>query len=156
MEKRGNIKVIANNKSAYHDYFIEEELECGIVLFGTEIKSIRQGQVSIKEAYCEIKDGDLLITGMHIGVYSHGNIFNHQEKRDRKLLAHKKEIRKFGQKVKLEGLTIIPLSIYLKGGLCKVNIALCRGKKKYDKREDMKKEDAKKQIKQARNKKYIY
>lgn len=148
MDKRGNIKIIANNKSAYHDYFIEEELECGIVLVGTEIKSIRQGQVSIKEAYCEVQQGDLIIIGMHITPYAFGNIFNHQEKRERKLLAHKKEIRKFEQKVKLEGLTMVPLSIYFKGGLCKINIALCKGKKKYDKREDMKKTDAKKQIKE--------
>lgn len=144
MEK---IKIIANNKSAYHDYFIEEEFECGIVLVGTEIKSVRQNGVSIKEAYVEAKNGKLTIHNMHVSSYSFGNIFNHDEKRDRILLAHKKEIRKLAQKVKLDGLTIVPLQVYLKGGLCKLKIALARGKKKYDKREDMKQNDAKKMIK---------
>ena len=142
------IKIVAKNKHAYHDYFIMEDLECGIVLVGTEIKSIRQNQVSIQDAYCEAKDGKLMIHGMHIKHYEFGNIFNHEEKRDRILLANKKEIRKLNQKVKLEGLTIVPLTVYLKEGLCKVNIALCKGKKNYDKRDDMKKSDANKQIKQ--------
>lgn len=146
MEKTSKIKIIARNKSAYHDYFILEELECGIVLQGTEIKSVRMGNVSIKEAYCQVKNGQLFIYDMHIALYDFGNIFNHQEKRDRILLVHHKEVRKLVQKVKLEGYTIIPLSVYLKDGLCKVNIALCRGKKKFDKREYMKKNDAKRQI----------
>lgn len=141
MEK---VKVIARNKNAFHDYNIIEELECGIILVGTEIKSIRLGKVSINESYCQVKDGKLVIFDMHIASYDQGNIFNHKEKRDRILLAHKKEIRKLSQKVKLEGLTIIPLSVYLKSGLCKINIALAKGKKNYDKREDMKKMDAKK------------
>ena len=145
-----NTKLIAKNKTAYHDYFILEELECGIVLVGTEIKSVRQNQVSIQDAYCEAKDGKLSIIGMHIKKYEFGNIFNHEEKRDRILLAHKKEIRKLAQKVKLEGLTIIPLSVYFKEGLCKVNIALCKGKKSYDKRDDMKKNDAKRQIEKSK------
>lgn len=143
----GKVKVIARNKNAYHDYNILEELECGIVLVGTEIKSIRLGKVSINESYCQIKNNKLLIFDMNISFYDQGNIFNHKEKRDRELLAHKKEIRKLGQKVKLEGLTIIPLSVYLKDGLCKVNIALAKGKKNYDKREDLKKEDARKSVK---------
>ncbi len=143
-------KLIAKNKTAYHDYFILEELECGIVLVGTEIKSIRQNQVSIQDAYCEAKDGKLVVCGMHIKKYEFGNIFNHEEKRDRVLLAHKKEIRKLAQKVKLEGLTIVPLSMYFKAGLCKVNIALCKGKKNYDKRDDMKKMDAKRQIEKSK------
>ncbi len=147
MKNVEKIKIIANNKSAYHDYFIEEELECGIVLVGTEIKSVRQGSVSIKESYIEAKNGKLTIINMHIASYAFGNIFNHDEKRNRDLLAHKSEIRKLSQKVKLDGLTIVPLQVYLSSGLCKVKIALARGKKNYDKREDMKKNDAKKLIK---------
>lgn len=141
-----NIKVIARNKIVHRDYEVLEELECGIVLKGTEIKSVRQGKVSVQEAYCQAKDGKFIIYNMHIAVYDHGNIFNHDEKRDRNLLAHAKEIRKWGQRVKLEGLTIVPMMIYLKDGLAKVQVGLCRGKKKYDKREDMKQEAAKKQI----------
>lgn len=138
--------VIANNKRIYHDYVIIEELECGIVLVGTEIKSVRMSNVSLQDSYCEVKNGNLYVVGMHISPYSFGNIFNHEEKRDRKLLAHKKEIRKFNQKVKLEGLTIVPVNMYFKQGLAKVKIALCKGRKKFDKREDMKKEEAKRQI----------
>ena len=134
------------NRKAKFDYFIESELEAGIVLKGTEIKSIRQGKVSVQEAYCQAKDGKFIIYNMHIAIYDHGNIFNHEEKRDRNLLAHAKEIRKWGQRVKLEGLTIIPMMVYLKAGLAKVQVGLCRGKKKFDKREDMKQEAAKKQI----------
>lgn len=145
-----SIKVIARNKVIHRDYEILEELECGIVLKGTEIKSIRQGKVSVQEAYCQAKDGIFTIYNMHIAIYDHGNIFNHDEKRDRLLLAHHKEIRKLGQRVKLEGLTIIPICVYLKGGLCKVKVGLCRGKNKFDKREDMKKETAKKQIAKAK------
>lgn len=147
MEK---IKIISKNKSAYHDYFVLEELECGIVLVGTEIKSIRQNHISLQDSYCEAKNGELRICGMHISSYTFGNIFNHEEKRERKLLAHKSEIRKFEQKVKLDGLTIIPLMVYFKEGLVKVNVALCRGKKKYDKREDMKRESAKREIEKSR------
>lgn len=150
MASTGRTKLIVRNKTAHHDYIILEELECGIVLQGTEIKSIRQGSVSIQDTYCEIKDGKLIVVGMHIKKYDFGNIFNHEEKRDRILLAHKKEIRKFAQKVKLEGLTIVPLTMYFKDGLCKVNIALCKGKKSYDKREDMKKSDAKRQIEKSK------
>lgn len=150
MASTGRTKLIVRNKTAHHDYIILEELECGIVLQGTEIKSIRQGSVSIQDTYCEIKDGKLIVVGMHIKKYDFGNIFNHEEKRDRILLAHKKEIRKFAQKVKLEGLTIVPLTMYFKEGLCKVNIALCKGKKSYDKREDMKKSDAKRQIEKSK------
>ena len=150
MASTGRTKLIVRNKTAHHDYIILEELECGIVLQGTEIKSIRQGSVSIQDSYCEIKDGKLIIVGMHIKKYDFGNIFNHEEKRDRILLAHKKEIRKFAQKVKLEGLTIVPLTMYFKDGLCEVNIALCKGKKSYDKREDMKKSDAKRQIEKSK------
>lgn len=143
------IKIIARNKTLHHDYEVLEELECGIVLKGTEIKSVRLGKVSISEAYCQAKDGKMMIYSMHISTYDFGNIFNHDEKRDRELLAHAKEIRKWGNRVKLEGLTIIPEMVYFKRGLCKVQVCLCRGKKKFDKREDMKQESAKRQIDKA-------
>lgn len=143
------IKVIARNKILHHDYEVLDELECGIVLKGTEIKSVRLGKVSIQEAYCQVKNNVLYIYDMHISAYDFGNIFNHEEKRDRELLVHKKEARKLGSRVKLEGLTIIPAMIYFKRGLCKVQVCLCRGKKKYDKREDMKNESARKQIDKA-------
>lgn len=133
-------KIIARNKRASHDYFILDTIECGIVLTGTEIKSIRMGKVSIQEAYCQIKNNQMIIFNMDISKYHLGTLFNHQEKRDRILLMHKKEIRKYGQKVQLEGLTIIPTLLYFKEGLVKVEIALCKGKKNYDKREDLKRE----------------
>lgn len=137
-------RTVARNKRVGHDYFILDTLECGIVLVGTEIKSVRNSKVSIQESYCQIKNGALYIYDMHIGKYDKGNIFNHNETRDRVLLAHKKQILKLEQKVKLEGLTIIPVEVYFVGGLLKVEIALCKGKKNYDKREDMKKETMKK------------
>ena len=143
------IKVIARNKILHHDYEVLDELECGIVLKGTEIKSVRLGKISIQEAYCQVKNDVLYIYDMHISAYDFGNIFNHEEKRDRELLVHKKEARKLGSRVKLEGLTIIPAMVYFKRGLCKVQVCLCRGKKKYDKREDMKNESARKQIDKA-------
>ena len=143
------IKIIARNKVLHHDYEVLDELECGIVLKGTEIKSVRLGKVSIQEAYCQVKNDVLYIYDMHISAYDFGNIFNHEEKRDRELLVHKKEARKLGSRVKLEGLTIIPSMVYFKRGLCKLQVCLCRGKKKYDKREDMKNESARKQIDKA-------
>ena len=143
------IKIIARNKVLHHDYEVLDELECGIVLKGTEIKSVRLGKVSIQEAYCQVKNEVLYIYNMHISAYDFGNILNHEEKRDRELLVHAKEARKLGSRVKLEGLTIIPSMVYFKRGLCKVQVCLCRGKKKYDKREDMKNESARKQIDKA-------
>lgn len=136
MEKE--IKVVARNKKAHHNYFILEIYECGIVLKGTEIKSIRNAKVSIQDAYCTVKNEELFIHNMHIAKYDYGNIFNHDEKRDRKLLAHKREIKKLMGKVTLEGLTIIPLELYIKKGYAKIKIALAKGKKQYDKREDLK------------------
>ena len=133
-------KVIARNKKASFEYFILDTIECGIVLTGTEIKSVRMGKVSIQEAYCQVKNNTMYIYNMDISKYTLGTLFNHKEKRDRVLLMHKKEIRKMAQKVQLEGLTIIPLSMYFKEGLVKVEIALCKGKKNYDKREDLKRE----------------
>lgn len=146
MEK---INVVARNKKATYDYFILEKFECGIVLTGTEIKSIRAGKVSIQDAYCNIKNDELYIINMHIAKYEQGNIFNHQETRNRKLLAHRREIRKMFGKITQEGLTIIPLQVYIKNGLAKIEVAICKGKKKYDKREDLRREAVKRDISRA-------
>lgn len=146
MEK---VNIIARNKKATHDYFILDKYECGIVLTGTEIKSIRKNKVSIQDAYCNIKNNELFVINMHIAKYEEGNIFNHKETRNRKLLAHKSEIRKIAGKTSLEGLTIIPLSVYIKEGLAKVEIAICKGKKSYDKRDDLKEQVIKQDISKA-------
>ncbi len=148
MVKKEEIKIIARNKKANHEYFIIDTIEVGIVLTGTEIKSIRNGKVSLNEAYCTSKNGELIVESMHISQYKEGNIFNHSELRPRRLLAHKKEIIKLETKVKLESMTIIPLELYIKHGLAKLTIALCKGKKNYDKREDIKQRDMKRNIKQ--------
>ena len=140
-----SIKVVARNKKATHDYYILDDYEAGLVLTGTEIKSIRASKVSIQDAYIQIKNGKALIINMHIAKFDQGNIFNHQETRNRDLLLHKKEIRKLENKVKLEGLTIIPLEVYLKGGLAKLKIGLAKGKKEYDKRDSLKEEALKKE-----------
>jgi len=135
------IEVVSRNKKASHDYFILERYEAGLELFGTEIKSIRLGKVSINEAYVDFKNGEAKIIGMHISKYKEGNIFNHDETRDKRLLLHKKEILKLQGKVQKESLTIIPLEVYIKHGLAKVEIALAQGKKNYDKRESLKQEE---------------
>ncbi len=140
------MKILVNNKKVAHEYFILDTYECGIVLKGTEIKSIRQSKFSIKESYVRVNNYELFILNMNVTKYDHGNIFNHDEKRDKKLLMSKREIVKLGQKVKLEGLTIVPTKVYLKEGLCKVEIALCKGKKLYDKRESQKEKDVAKRL----------
>ena len=127
-------KLVANNKKADHDYFIEETHEAGIELFGTEVKSIRMGHCSIKEAYVEIKDGEMFVDGMHIAPYEKGNIFNRDPLRQRRLLMHKNEIRKLGQKIRERGYTLVPLRVYFRGSLVKVEVGLAKGKKLYDKR----------------------
>lgn len=152
--KKEEIKIIARNKKANHEYFILETYEAGIVLCGTEIKSIRNIKVSIQDAYCDIKKQEIFIENMHIAVYEKGNIFNHQEKRERKLLLHKKEIIKLASKVQLEGLTIIPLEVYIQKGLCKIKIGLCKGKKLFDKRNDLKEKTIKKDIEKNFKEKY--
>lgn len=134
-------KIIATNRRATHDYFILEKYEAGIVLKGTEIKAIRQGKVNIKESFARIIKGELYLINMHIGHYSHGNIYNHEPLRDRKLLMHKKEIAKLVGKLSQKGLTLIPLSLYFKKNIVKVELALAKGKKLYDRREDIKKRD---------------
>lgn len=134
-------KIIATNRRATHDFFILEKYEAGIVLKGTEIKAIRQGKVNIKESFARIIKGELYLINMHIGHYSHGNIYNHEPLRDRKLLMHKKEIAKLVGKLSQKGLTLIPLSLYFKKNIVKVELALAKGKKLYDRREDIKKRD---------------
>ena len=136
-------RIVANNKKARHDYFIEEVYEAGIVLTGTEIKSVRAGKISIKESYAHIYKGEMTILGMHISPYEQGNRYNVDAVRERKLLLHKKEIQKLEEKIKMQGLTLIPISVYLnEAGRCKVEIGLCRGKKNYDKREAIAKKEA--------------
>ena len=142
MAKKSGMKLIANNKKAYHDYFIDEKYEAGIALHGTEVKSLRMGKCSIKEAFITINRGEVLIQHMHISPYEKGNIFNKDPLRTRKLLLHKAEIRKLESQVKMKGYTIMPLKVYLKGSLVKVEIGLARGKKLYDKRQDIAKKDA--------------
>jgi len=145
MAKSQGIRLIANNKKAYHDYFIDEKYEAGIALHGTEVKSLRMGKCSIKEAFVTIHDGEVLINHMHISPYEKGNIFNKDPLRVRKLLLHKAEIRKLESRIKIKGYTIMPLKVYLKGSLVKVEIGLARGKKIYDKRQDIAKKDAKRE-----------
>jgi SsrA-binding protein len=144
-DKKDSVKLIANNKKAYHDYFILEKYEAGIELFGTEVKSIRMGKCSIKEAYVEIRDGEMLIVGMHVAPYEKGNIFNKDPLRTRKLLLHKSEIRRLGQRIREKGFTLMPLQVYFKGSLVKVEVGLAKGKKLYDKRDDIAKKDAKRE-----------
>lgn len=140
-------KLVANNKKAYHDYFIEETYEAGIVLTGTEIKSVRQGKVSIKESYAKIQDGELILYGMNISPYEQGNRFNVDPLRERKLLLHKQEIRKLIGYTTMKGLTIVPLKMYInEEGRAKVEVGVARGKKNYDKRDDIAKRDAKRDI----------
>ena len=141
-----NIKIISQNKKARHDYFIIETIEAGIELFGTEVKSIRQGKVNISDAYASITDSEVFIKGMNISPYEHGNIFNRDPLRTKRLLLHKKEIRRLYAQVKQEGLAIIPLSVYFKNGRAKLEIGLCKGKKLYDKRETAAKKDAQRAI----------
>ena len=138
--------MIAQNKKAYHDYFVLEKLEAGIELFGTEVKSIRQGKINLKDSWCFVKDGEMFVNGMHISPYEQGNIFNRDPLRTKRLLLHKKEIRRFYAQVKQEGLAIVPLSVYFSKGRAKVEIGLCKGKKLYDKREVAAKKDAQRTI----------
>ena len=139
-------KLIANNKKAYHDYFILEKYEAGLVLHGTEVKSLRMGKCSIKEAFIRVEDGEMYIYGMHISPYEQGNIFNHDPLRTRKLLLHKQEIRKIEMKLKTKGYTLVPLKMYFRHGKVKVEIGTATGKKLYDKRQDMAEKAAKKDL----------
>ena len=141
MGSKDSIKLIANNKKAYHDYFIEEKYEAGISLVGTEVKSLRMGKGSIKESYIRIENGEMMIYGFHISPYEKGNIFNRDPLRARKLLVHRYEINKINGKIREKGYTVVPLQVYFKGSLVKVEFGLARGKKLYDKREDIAKKD---------------
>ena len=140
------MKIIAQNKKAYFDYFVEEKYESGIELFGTEVKSVRLGQINLKDSYCSIDNGQIFALGVHISPYEKGNIFNKDPLRPKRLLLHKKEILKLFGKVKQAGYSVIPLSVYLKGPLMKMEIGLCKGKKLYDKRESIAKKDAEREI----------
>lgn len=147
--EENNIKVIANNKKAYHDYFIEDKYEAGIELFGTEVKSVRQGNVNLKDSWINIKGGEAFIMGMHISPYEKGNIFNKDPLRVRKLLLHKREIAKLYGLVKQDGYSLVPTSLYLKGSYVKIEVALAKGKKLYDKRETEARKQAKRDMERA-------
>ena len=144
-----NIKTIAKNPTAYHNYIIEDKIETGIVLSGTEIKSIRNGKINLKDTYAQIKNGEIFVIGMHISPYEHGNIFNKDPMRVRKLLMHKREIMKLFGLVKQDGCSLVPLSIYFKGSKVKVQLGLCKGKKLYDKRAELQTRAAKRDIQRA-------
>jgi len=142
MPKAQGVKQAAVNRKAFHDYFILDRCEAGIELFGTEVKSIRAGTLNLKDSYCVVKDGELLLRGMHISPYEHGNIFNRDPDRTRRLLMHKKEILKLQQRVMLDGIALIPLSVYFRDSRVKVEVGVCKGKKLYDKRESDARRDA--------------
>lgn len=151
---KDNFKLVANNKKAYHDYFIDEKFECGIELFGTEVKSIRMGKCSIKEAFIRIESGEVFAYGMHVNPYEKGNIFNKDPLRTKKLLLHKYEIDKLEGKIREKGYTLVPLQVYFKGSLVKVEIGLARGKKLYDKRQDIAKKDQKREVEREYKEKF--
>lgn len=148
MEQKG-IKIIAKNRQVYHEYFVEEEYEAGIELFGTEVKSVRAGTLSLKDAWCGVKNGELFVNQMHIAPYEKGNIFNRDPRRPRRLLMHRREINRLYGLVKQDGYALIPVSVYFKQARVKVSIGLCKGKKLYDKRQDAAVRDAKRQIDRA-------
>ncbi len=148
MEKKA-LRTIAQNKKAFHDYFVEESMEAGIELTGTEVKSLRQGKVNLKDSWCSIVNGELLMNGVHISPYEQGNIFNRDPMRVRRLLMHHREIMRLFGLVKQDGYSLIPLSLYFKGSRVKVQVGLCKGKKNYDKRADMAEKAAKRDIQRA-------
>lgn len=144
-EKEGNRKILLKNKKAFYNFEIIESFECGISLQGTEVKSIKTGRMSFSDSYCRIREGELFLIGFHISQYPLGNIHNHVPDRERKLLIHKEEIKRLRRKVEEKGFTLVPLSVYLKRGMVKIEVGLCRGKKLYDKREDIKQKDLKRE-----------
>ena len=149
MAGRGAIKSVSKNKKAFHDYFVDETYEAGISLFGTEVKSIREGKVNLKDSYVSVKSGEAMLLGMHISPYEKGNIFNRDPLRQRKLLLHRREINKLIGLSQQQGYTLIPLEVYFKGPYVKIALGLCRGKKNYDKRDALAERDAKRQIDRA-------
>ena len=144
------VKLIASNRKAYHDYFVEDKFEAGVELCGTEVKSIRMGNVNLKDAFCIIKDGQMVVHGMHVSPYEKGNIFNRDPLRPRRLLMHKREILRLFAKVKQDGYALVPLSVYFKGPRIKLEVGLCKGKKLYDKRDAAAARDAKREMDRAR------
>ena len=142
-------RMITQNRKAWHDYFVDEKFEAGIELFGTEVKSLRQGSVNLNDSYCSFKNGEIFALGVHISPYEKGNIFNREPMRPKKLLMHKKEIIRLASKAAEKGFSVIPLSLYFSGSRVKMEIGLCRGKKLYDKREDMARADAKRDMERA-------
>ena len=146
MPKAEGNRQIANNRKAFHDYFVEERFEAGLQLHGTEVKSLRMGTVNLKDSFCHVKDGELFAVGMHISPYEKGNIFNRDPLRPKKLLMHRKEIARLYGKVKQDGYALIPISLYFKGPLVKMELGLCKGKRQHDKRESEAKRDAKREI----------
>ena len=149
MPHQQGIKTSAQNRKAYHDYFVEEKYECSIAMFGTEVKSIRQGRVNLKESWAQIRKGEVWVEGMHISPYDQGNIYNRDPLRAKKLLMHRGEIRKLDSLVMRQGFTLIPLEIYLKDGKVKVQLGLCKGKQLHDKRDSMAKKDSEREIQRA-------
>ena len=148
MEKKG-VKIAAQNRKAHHDYYVEEKYEAGIELAGTEVKSVRAGTLNLKDSYCSVKEGELFVHGMHISPYEKGNIFNKDPVRPRRLLMHKREIRKLHALVKQDGYTLVPLSVYFKDARVKLEVGLCKGKKNYDKRDAAAQRDAKREMDRA-------
>ena len=149
MPHQRGVKSVAQNRKAFHDYFVEERYECGIALFGTEVKSMRQGRVNLKESWAVIRQGEVWVEGMHISPYEQGNIYNRDPMRPKKLLLHKSEIRKHDCLVARQGYTLVPLEIYLKDGRMKLQLGVCKGKKNYDKRDDMARRDAQREIERS-------
>ena len=149
MKEKTELTTVARNKKAYHDYFVENSYEAGIELFGTEVKSARKSQINLKDAWCSVDDGELYVNGMHISPYEHGNIYNRDPLRKRRLLMHKKEIKRLESQVARQGYSIIPLSAYFKKGRLKIQIGLCKGKKNYDKRESIARRDADREARRA-------
>lgn len=149
MPHQTGIRIVAQNRRAFHDYFVEERVECGIALFGTEVKSVRLGRVNLKESWAQIRKGEVWVEGMHISPYEQGNIFNRDPLRDKKLLLHKSEIRKLDAQVMRQGYTLIPLELYLKDGRVKMQLGVCKGKQLHDKRDAIAKHDSDLEIRRA-------
>ena len=149
MPKREGIKIVAQNRKARHDYFVEESLEAGLALHGTEVKSLRQGKCNLKDCFALVKDGEVFVHGMHISPYEQGNIYNVDPLRPKKLLLHKAEIRRLREQVMQQGYALVPLEVYLKDGRMTLQLGVCKGKKNYDKRDDMARRDAQREIERS-------
>ena len=154
MPRAKGVKQVAANRKALHDYFVLERFEAGVELFGTEVKSLRAGTVNQKDSFCTVKNGELFAYGIHISPYEHGSIYNRDPDRPKRLLMHKREIRKLHEAQKLDGYALLPLSVYFKNGLVKVELGVCKGKKNYDKRQAIAERDAKREMDRARRERY--